>query len=118
MTVDILGAQWTIAERTKADDATLADCDGYCDWTSRLIVIEREIDGNLDDMEKYIRKVKRHEIIHAFLHECGLAECTMSTQAWAKNEEMVDWFARLGPQIFIAWMTAGVLGRELEEAQP
>ena len=106
MTVDILGAQWTIVERAGADDAMLSDCDGYCDWTARLIVIEREIDGNLDDMERYIRKVKRHEIIHAFLFECGLAESTMPTQAWSQNEEMVDWFARLGERIYKAWKDA------------
>ena len=109
MTVDILGAQWTLEERTEADDARLSDCDGYCDWTARLIVIEREIDGNLDDMERYIRKVKRHEIIHAFLFECGLAESTMSAQAWSQNEEMVDWLARLGERIYKAWKDAGAV---------
>lgn len=109
MTVDILGAQWTLVERAEADDSRLSNCDGYCDWTARLIVIEREIDGNLDDMERYIRKVKRHEIIHAFLFECGLAESTMSTQAWAQNEEMVDWLARLGERIYKAWKEAGAV---------
>ena len=109
MTFDIMGAQWTITERAEADDARLSDCDGYCDWTARLIVIEREIDGNLDDMERYIRKVKRHEIIHAFLFECGLAESTMPTQAWSQNEEMVDWLARLGERIYKAWKDAGAV---------
>ena len=36
-----------------------------------------------------IRKNKRHEIIHAFLFESGLAE----NSSWAQNEEMVDFFA-------------------------
>lgn len=109
MTVDVLGTQWTLEERSQADDARLSGCDGYCDWTERLIVIEREMDGNLGDMERYIRKVKRHEIIHAFLLECGLAESTMSTQAWSENEEMVDWFARLGERIYKAWKDVGAL---------
>lgn len=109
MFIDILGAKWTLEERAEVDDAGLSGCDGYCDWTARLIVIEREIDGNLDDMERYIRKVKRHEIIHAFLFECGLAESTMPTQAWSQNEEMVDWFARQGPKIYKAWEQAGAL---------
>ena len=106
MNIDILGMEWALEERSRADDARLSDCDGYCDWTARLIVIEREITGDLYDMEQYIRKVKRHEIIHAFLFESGLAESALPTQAWAQNEEMVDWFSRLGERIYNAWKDA------------
>lgn len=107
--IDILGSVWTIEERSQNDDPRLEDCDGYCDWTDRLIVVEREIDGNLGNMERYIRKVKRHEIIHAFLFESGLSESTMSVYAWATNEEMVDWFARVGERIYKAWEDAGAV---------
>jgi len=107
--IDILGTRWTIEERPEAEDERLSDCDGYCDWTVRKIVIEREMEGNLEDMDRYVRKVKRHEIIHAFLFECGLAESTMPTQAWSQNEEMVDWLARLGERIYKAWKDAGAV---------
>lgn len=60
---------------------------GYADWTTREIVIEREIIGTLEDMECYIRKVKRHEIVHAFLFECGLHECSGNTEAWAMMKQ-------------------------------
>ena len=106
MKIDVLGTEWSIEERAQAEDNRLNDCDGYCDWTARLIVIEREIDGNLADMERYIRKVKRHEIIHAFLFESGLAESALPTNAWSQNEEMVDWLARLGERIYKAWKDA------------
>lgn len=106
MTLDILGSAWTIRESTEAEDARLRDCDGYTDWTTRQIVVEREIDGNLGDMDAYVKKVKRHEIVHAFLEECGLAECSGETDAWARNEAMVDWFARVGPKIYAAWQAA------------
>lgn len=109
MTISILGNAWTIVERSEAEDKNLENADGYCDWTTRTIVIEREIVGTLGDMENYIRKVKRHEIIHAFFDEYGLAECAFSPESWARNEEMVDWFARLGPQIYEAWRAAGAL---------
>ena len=56
-------------------------------------------------MDAYVRKVKRHEIIHAFLLESGLAECS----DWAQNEEMVDWLARMGPKINTAWQAAGAI---------
>ena len=118
MTITILGSTWDLEYRSHKEDRILDDCDGYCDWTIRLIVVEKEADGNLGNMTAYMNKVARHEIVHAYLLECGLAESSCATGAWANNDEMVDWFARLGPQIFIVWMTAGVFGRELEEAQP
>lgn len=107
--ISILGNEWTITERTRAEDNNLKYADGYCDWTTRTIVIEREMTGNLGDMEAYIRKVKRHEIVHAFLEESGLAECASASDAWARNEEMVDWLARMGPKIYEAWKSAGAL---------
>ena len=41
----------------------------------------------------------RHEIIHAFLYESGMKECSSATQSWVENEEMVDWFAIQIPKI-------------------
>ena len=41
------------------DDDRLHDCDGYCDWTTHEIVVEREIQGNWYDMDAYVKKVKR-----------------------------------------------------------
>ena len=109
MKIDIMGSAWTIIERSEEDDPGLKNCDGYTDWTTREIVIEREMEGNLGDMEVYIKKVTRHEIVHAFLLECGLHECSGSTDAWASNETMVDWIARVGPRIYAAWKEAGAL---------
>ena len=51
----------------------------------------------------------RHEIVHAFLFESGLAESSFSTDAWAKNEEMIDWIAFTGPKIVAAWQKAGCM---------
>lgn len=107
--VSILGVDWEIAYRSEEQDERLKDCDGYCDWTIHLIVVEKETEGNLGNMTAYMNKVARHEIVHAYLLECGLAESSCATQAWANNDEMVDWFARLGPQIFRNWCEAGVV---------
>ena len=106
--VHILGSVWTIKQRSESEDERLKDCDGYCDWTTREIVVEREELGNLADMERYIRKVIRHEIVHAFLFESGLCHCSCSVEAWAMNEEMVDWLANQGPKLCAAWKEAGV----------
>lgn len=108
-TVDILGARWSIRERSEGEDKRLEGCDGYCDWTTRTIAVERELHGTLGDMEAYIRKVLRHEIVHAFLLESGLHEGSHCAEVWAGNEEMVDWFARQGQKIYRAWREAGAL---------
>ena len=109
MKINLLTSEWTIIERSEAEDKRLDKCDGYCDWTTREIVVEREMQGNLGDMEAYIRKVKRHEIVHAFLEESGLAECSGTSDAWAMNETMVDWIARMGEKIYKAWSDAGAI---------
>lgn len=108
-TVNILGARWSIRERSESEDKRLEGCDGYCDWTTRTIVVEREVPGTLGDMEAYIRKVLRHEIVHAFLLESGLHEGSHCAEMWSCDEEMVDWFARQGQKIYRAWREAGAL---------
>lgn len=105
MKINILGAEYTISELSEKDNVLLKDCDGFCDWTSKEIVVERDMHGNLSNMEAYKRKVIRHEIVHAFLLESGLAACS----AWAGEEEMVDWVARQGPALLRAWDEAGAL---------
>lgn len=107
--VHILGAVYTIKERSEDEDEILQDCDGYCDWTVKEIVVERENEGTLHDMDVYVKKVLRHEIVHAFLLESGLSECSGETNAWARNEAMVDWIARQGEKIYAAWAEAGAL---------
>ena len=68
--IDVLGTEYKIFERSKADDSELASCDGYCDKTTHEIVITiKDDDCNLGDFEVYRKKLLRHEIIHAFLFE-------------------------------------------------
>lgn len=107
--VCILGVEYTVKEQSVNENKRLEECDGYCDWTTKEIVVEREVVGTLGDMDAYIRKVKRHEIVHAFLLESGLHECSGETKAWASNEAMVDWIARQGEKIYVAWGEAGAL---------
>lgn len=107
--INILGSEWTIKEQSESENEKLKDCDGYADWTIKEIVVEREMCGTLDDIEKYFRKVLRHEIVHAFLAESGLYECSGKVESWALNETMVDWIARQGQKIYKAWQEAGAL---------
>lgn len=106
MVINVLGTDYTIEEHSRFDDVMLENCDGYCDKTSkRIVVTVREHDCDLDDFDAYKRKVMRHEIIHAFLFESGLAEC------WKHNnghdETYVDWIASQYPKLSAAFAAAG-----------
>lgn len=103
MKVDILGTEYTIQELTTAEDAYLNDCDGYCDKTSKRIVLKKEDETNqLDNFKVYQNKCLRHEIIHAFLFESGLHE-NFKHDEWGHDETMIDWVAAQFPKILIAF---------------
>ena len=106
MKVDILGTKYSVEEKIVEEDKMLNECDGYCDWTTHSIIIRKEAVGNLGDMDEYVKKVKRHEIVHAFMFESGLAHSSCSVDSWAVNEEMVDWFAFNGKKVYKAWEQA------------
>ena len=108
--VTILGKEYVITRCSGSSDPRMKDSDGFCDDTTREICAEtfERYAGRPNakkDLREYSKKVLRHEIIHAFLCESGLAECS----AWAQDEEAVDWFARQGPKIIQAWKEAGAL---------
>ena len=100
MTVNVLGTEYTIKESNEVADATLKDCDGYCDTSVKAIVIDtfQHSPDSLEDLEVYRKKVTRHELIHAFLYESGL-----SCNSWAKDEEVVDWIALQFPKLLKAF---------------
>lgn len=103
---NILGTTYTIKELSVSEDPMLESCDGYCDKTSKKIVVSKKAaDCNLDDFECYKRKVMRHEIIHAFLFESGLHE--NFTHSAGHDETYVDWIAAQYPKIAAVFQTVG-----------
>lgn len=89
----ILGSSWNVKLRSKKEDKYLINADGYCDKTANLIVVKtNDEDDNLENWEEYMRKVLRHELIHAFLFESGLHEGLMHPER-GHDEAYVDWFA-------------------------
>lgn len=117
MTVNILGTEYTIEykddEKVCSDmGVSLGECGGYCGWAAKSIVIANldKCECDSEEEKEQTRKLNlRHEIVHAFLNESGLAYNSKSSDCWAKNEEMVDWFALQGPKIYKAWQEAGAL---------
>lgn len=108
MKIDVLGTQYTILKKSRAEDPYLNNYDGYCDKTSHQIVITvKEEDCNLADFEQYQKKVLRHEIIHAFLFESGLHENWSHAQG--HDETYVDWIAVQFPKLLAAFQAADCL---------
>lgn len=108
MKINVLGVEYTIT-RTH-DDPRMENIDGFCDETTKEIVVEtyEGYDGKpgvKSQLDVQRKKNIRHELVHAFLFECGLAE----NSTWAQNEELVDWIAIQGPKLWKAWEEAGAI---------
>ncbi len=110
MKINILGAVYTIQDKTVKQDDFLSKCDGYCDFTTHKIVIAlKKPENELDNFEAYKKKVLRHEIIHAFMNESGLQGNWKHSSEWGHDETVVDWFAIQGPKIYECWIKAGAI---------
>lgn len=117
-TVNILGTEYTVEKKAYKDESVFEKkrIDGYCDSFQKLIVY-----CDLDTFDRWNeepcitkreceKEILRHEITHAFLTESGLADSSNPTDgAWAKNEEMVDWFAIQSPKIFKVFQELDIL---------
>lgn len=92
MKVKILGTEYeVIKDAEEKDYPQLKKCDGFTDFSIKRIVVANfdKDESSVDDINWYKKKVLRHELVHAFIHESGLAEnCD-----WARNEELTDWIA-------------------------
>lgn len=113
MNVSILGTEWQVIMAEEKDCPILKDCDGCADPSIKTIYINDDItrrDGPDENKDKivYMDTIIRHEIIHAFLHESGVWANSSSSEHWAMNEEMIDWFALQLPKIVKACNQIGV----------
>ena len=103
MIIDVLGTKYTVYYKP------LTDLDGYCDKTTKEIAITTNDDNsNLGNFERYQKKVLRHEIIHAFMFESGLAE-NWEHNRYGHEETVIDWFAIQGLKIYKAWEKANCI---------
>jgi small nuclear ribonucleoprotein (snRNP)-like protein len=95
--VNVLGTQYEVIIKDNSEyDAKLVSMDGYCDTSIKQCVISevQENDMSKSNLISYQDQLIRHELIHAFLYECGLDNCS-----WADNEELVDWLAIQFPKL-------------------
>nr|DAR04563.1 MAG TPA: hypothetical protein [Bacteriophage sp.] len=112
--INILGSEWNIKFGNEEQYPNLKNMDGYCDQSTREIIVDdmekyqEQIDSKAD-LPSYRKQITRHEIIHAFLFESGLDISSVKAESWATNEEMVDWIAIQMPKIIAAMEKAGAL---------
>ena len=105
--MNILGIDCKIKENCNIEDyKALENNEAYTDVTTKEIIISEygTDNNNVKDLSKHINKVKRHEIIHAFLYESGL-DCNTD---WATNEEIVDWIAIQYPKLKEIYKTLNI----------
>lgn len=122
--IDVLGTQYRVEMRNYSDDCTFQedDSNAYCYCDASLIVVGKLNTFPLATQTKYDKQEMdkaclvgecaslRHEIIHAYLNESGLRwDANKHNGSWAKNEEMVDWFAIQSPKIFKTYKELGIL---------
>lgn len=114
--VNILGTEYKCVLALESEDPDIAGKFGYIWYRMRKIVIKDLYrDSGWADEPAQLKLVNiqeslRHEILHGFLYESGLAECSLQySGGWSKNEEMVDWFALQAPKIFETYKQAGCI---------
>lgn len=118
MILNVLGTNYEVSIKKYDEDKAFEESriDGYCDsWTKQIVVCEIATHPNFKNEPKETceaaqKETLRHEIVHAFLDESGLASSSARIEhGWAKNEEMVDWIALQGIKICKAWKAAGAI---------
>ena len=111
MVINVLGTEYTIEHLKREDDKmfNIGGADGYCDSSSKRIVLRLEDEkDDFDDYSVYLKKITRHEIIHAFLFESGLGS-NVEHPNFGHEETMVDWIAVQFPKILKVYQELDIL---------
>lgn len=102
--VNILGTEYDIKFGNEEKYPSLEGIDGYCDSSTKEIVVDdmRKSEGQVGskgNLKDYQKTCLRHEIIHAFMEESGLSG-NFEHKTIGIEETTVDWFAIQSPKIF------------------
>lgn len=111
---NILGTEYKILFKNESEEIRLKTNWGFCDYHTKEIyisdTIEVETYNSCKNLIDFKKKVLRHEIIHAFLYESGLRENSFNSEAWAENEEMVDWISIQFPKLLKIYQELDIVG--------
>ena len=103
--INVLGTEYRIEFKELGD----SEIDGYCDYSSKHIVIRSDNYNKIEDFNWLQNKQLRHEIIHAFMAESGLQANWEHQAQFGHEETAVDWFAIQSPKIFAVFMEIGLI---------
>lgn len=104
--INVLGTEYSVEYKTEIDDVGLVGLKGYCDSTSKRIVLRKAGERSPMDADKPeldADATVRHEIVHAFLFESGLSE-------YSHDETLVEWIAVQFPKMLDVLSGMGCLG--------
>jgi len=106
MKLNILGTEYDYQEIPAKEDIGLGNCNGYCDKYKKIIRIDNDynenVAGAIKDFDSFKKKVKRHEILHGYLHESGM-------DRWSDDELFIDWIAVQFPKLLETFNEIGAL---------
>lgn len=108
-TVNILGTEYKIEYLSTEEDEFLKDCDGYCDYTCKRIVIKSNNNNDVGDFKWLQKKQLRHELIHAMLSESGLESNFQHCKEFGHDETMIDWVAIQFPKLLKIYQELDIL---------
>lgn len=93
--IKIKGNTWTIKYLDSINDKYW----GATDSTSKTIRIwcQKPEETECDNFDEHIDRTIRHELLHAFLHECGLGH-QMHCDDQGHDEQLIDWLACQYPE--------------------
>lgn len=111
--VNILGTEYSIKFGDESGFPALNGIDGYCDSSTKEIVVDNMKKSENDvsskgNLEEYKKSCLRHEIIHAYMEESGLAH-NFEHKPIGIEETTVDWFAIQSPKIYKTFEELGAL---------
>ncbi len=116
-TIYILGTEYLIDYKCYGEEPVFEKemVAGYCDPNTKRLVIcdlnthpKYATDGDLSRQIE-MKHTLRHEIVHAFLFESGLDCESHFSNAWGRDEEIVDWLAIQGVKLYNCWVEAGAV---------
>lgn len=115
--VNILGTIYSVEISDEHfDNEDCSDYVGFIELSTKSIYLRgvKSLNEKLNlnfsndkSAEIYIKETLKHEIVHAFFYESGVADCAGNVNSWANNEPVVEWFAKQGEKIIKAWIEIG-----------
>ena len=109
--LNILGSKWKLKEVSRDSDPMFGTVDGYTDRSGKVMFVAEDSTfepGAFMNWPEYLKSVKRHEIIHAFMLESGLAQETYHP-AYGADEQAIDFFAIQFPKMLEVFQKADAI---------